>query len=584
MDFKQLYAMSTDTPPPMHAGPVTADYANGYFKVSIGHLEADRMRLVLGSRYHRGTDLWITPATRSQAAALRGLFGERLDLTPAAQDRIDFLFRRRDDAYMMEAYSDHLFPFQRDGVRFLRTAGSALLGDSMGTGKTIQAIEWMRLNAGGVGARHLVVCPNSMKYKWASEIEQWWPEATPVVIDGTAGQRRKQIASGDDLPAPLVYVINYESLRAHTRLKSWGGKALTEKQKEEKELNKYLWQCVVVDEAHKIKDPKAQQTMAVKQMGAQAAHRLALTGTPLMNNPDDVWSIMNFVEPDEWGSRNQFRNRYCLMQNAWHGGFENTGLKPGTRAEFDQFFQPRFLRRTKEEVLPDLPEKFDIDYRVLPMTTGQAKLYKAMVKDMMALTGDDLLMAENPLSLMIRLRQIACASLVVENGEVVALEKPSNKLDAIKDILAEAPGEPLVVYAESRKFIEFLFMELCEDHRIGLVTGAQGSAVRGKAVENFQNGQLDIILGTLGAGAEGLTLTRANRIVLAQQSWSHATNSQAIDRVHRIGQDRGVQPIVLVSKGTIDEATAMVDKTKEARLQDLVRDPAWLRKAMVGDV
>lgn len=99
----------------------------------------------------------------------------------------------------------------------------------------------------------------------------------------------------------------------------------------------------------------------------------------------------------------------------------------------------------------------------------------------------------------------------------------------------------------------------------------------------FQDGQLDVLLGTLGAGAEGLTLTRANRIVLAQQSWSHGTNAQAIDRVHRIGQTRGVHPIVLVSAGTIDQAVALVDLNKEARLQDLVRDPGWMRSALRGE-
>lgn len=119
---------------------------------------------------------------------------------------------------------------------------------------------------------------------------------------------------------------------------------------------------------------------------------------------------------------------------------------------------------------------------------------------------------------------------------------------------------------------------------MGLVTGKQGAAIREKNVAAFQSGQLDIILGTLGAGAEGLTLTRASTIVLAQQSWAHATNAQAIDRVHRIGQTRGVQPIVLVTKGTIDEATALVDREKEGRLQELVRDPKWLKAAARGEI
>ena len=590
MDVKTLRAMSVADAADLAFGgqDVAVDYVDGYFTAKVSPMEADRMRLVLGARYHRNDDLWLMPGTRSQAAALSGVFEGRLAPTDAARERVYFLFRPTQDAYMMEESAPHLFDFQKDGVRFLRVAGSGLLGDEMGTGKTLQAIDWMRLTEATepIGV-HLVVCPNSMKFKWVAEIEKWWPAAEAIAVDGSAAQRRKQIEHGRRDEAdywPVVYVINYESLRAHTKLAPWGGEALTAEQKEPGLLNQFQWTTVVVDEAHKIKDPKAQQTMAVKQMGLQAEYRLAMTGTPLLNNPDDIWSIMNFVQPDEWGARNVFRNRYCRMASAWHGGFENHGLKPETLEEFDRFFQPRFLRRTKTEVLPDLPEKLDIDYRLLPMGTKQAKLYNQLVKDMMAMAGDELLIAENPLSLTIRLRQAACAHLQVEDGEVVALETPSNKLDAIHDILAESPGDPLVIYAESRKFIELLARELMDDYRIGMVTGAQNASTRDRAVQQFQDGKLDIILGTLGAGAEGLTLTHANRIIIAQQSWSHATNAQAIDRVHRIGQTRGVHPIVLLSKGTIDEATAVVDRTKEIRLQELVRDPSWLRAAAKGEI
>ncbi len=707
MDAAKLRAMSLAGPADFGAygaQPVEVDVEDGYFKVKVSPLEGDRMRQLLGVRYHRNSDTWVAPATRAQAAGLSGIFDGRLDPTPAAKEYVADLFNslpssdrslptpmwysgphdpttavphnhmrvllggvpsvepateevlsvllaegtqypgtqpggrpqgeaevrglskadvRRvrealraartqalgrvglgsssgtrgdrpscepqqvgqpagepgsDDTERAHSGTPALFAFQQTDVGFVGNAGSALLGSQMGCGKSLVGAQFV-WHHGGPG---LIVCPTSMKYKWAAELEAWAPGMDVVVIDGSAAKRRKQIA---EAPDNTVFIVNFESLRTHTRLAPWGGKALSEKQKEHKELNDWTWSAVVVDEAHKIKDPKSQQSMAVKQMGLQSQHRLAMTGTPLINDPDDLWSIMNFVAPDEYGSRNQFRSRYCIMQSAWHGGFQNTGLKQETREEFDRFFMPRFLRRTKEEVLPDLPEKFEIDYRVLPMGTQQAKVYNALAKDMMALTEDELLIAENPLSLTIRLRQAASGVPIVEDGEVVALGTPSNKLDAIEDILAEAPGDPLVVYAESRKFIEMLHGALTfKGYSCELVTGKQGAAMRERAVERFQKGHADILLGTLGAGAEGLTLTRANRIILAQQSWSHAVNAQAIDRVHRIGQTRGVQPIVLVSKDTIDEATAVVDRTKEGRLQQLVRDPKWLAAAVKGQI
>ncbi len=483
-----------------------------------------------------------------------------------------------DDAERTLQDASALFGFQRTDVARIGYTKSTLIGSEMGSGKSLLGA--LSIWFGGVG-HNLVVCPNSMKFKWESEIQAWAPGLPVVVIDGTATQRRKQIAGASD---DAVLVINYDSLRLHSRLKSWGGKQPSDAEKQPKELNELHYASIVLDEAHKIANPGTKQTMAAKALGDTASRRLAMTGTPVLNNPDDAHSIMQFVEPNEWGSRNQFRNRYCVMNNGWHGGFENVGLRPETRSEFDAFFLPRFIRRTKDEVLPDLPEKFPIEYRVIRMEAKQAKAYKALVEDSMALLDDALLVAENPLDLLTRLRQTACATPVVEDNQVTSLTTPSNKLNAIVDILEGAPGEPLVVYAESRKFVELLASKLEKDYRIGLITGAQGAATRGRTVEKFQAGDLDIILGTLGAGAEGLTLTRSNRIVLAQQSWSHAVNAQAIDRVHRIGQTRGVQPIVLISEGTVDVGTMMVDKEKEGRLQELVRDPAYLERLMRGQL
>ena len=582
-------AAMSDAADVLYAGePVPVDYneASDEFIAKIRPLETDRARLVVGMRHHRSTDTWRCPATRSQAAALSGVFGGRITPTELCARYVSYLFN--EEAHIIaKVVDERLYGFQRTGVEYLLKAGSALLGDEMGSGKGIQAIEWMReISHYSSSPWNLVVAPSSMKYKWVEELNKWWPDAEAIAIDGSMAQRRKHIDSGrHDGPDPRVYVINYESLRTHTKLfPGQTGKALTTKQKEENDLNDICWATVVADEVHKIKGPKNLATMAVKQMGEQAEHRLALTGTPLLNSPDDLWSIMNFVAPREYGSRNQFRNRYCNMSVGFHGGYENLGFKTETMAEFDSFFQPRFLRRTKTEVLPDLPLKAAVEYRILPMVGTQLAVYNALVKDMMVSIDDRLLIAENGLSLSLRLLQAACGVPVLnDDGEVTGIDSPSNKLTAIFDMLEDSPEEPLVIYAESRKFIELVQRELiAKGHNPGMVTGTVSAQDRARDIERFQNGDTNIMLGTIGAGAEGITLTRARTIVLAQQSWSHAKNAQAIDRVHRIGQTRGVNPIVFISEGTLDVAVAMVDKDKEGRLQELVRDPAWLKKAAKG--
>ncbi len=189
----------------------------------------------------------------------------------------------------------------------------------------------------------------------------------------------------------------------------------------------------------------------------------------------------------------------------------------------------------------------------------------------------------DPLSVLGKLRYLASAFAEVNGGEVVALKAPSNKLTAIKDILEEG-GTPIVVYAESRKLIEFFDSQLSDDYRTALLTGKQSPEARNTNVEEFQAGNLDILLATTGAGAEGITLTAANRLVMAQESWSNTANKQAHDRIHRIGQDRNVEIITLLSDCTIDESVHEVCANKEWQLQRLVRDPEWIKAAMRGDI
>jgi SNF2 family DNA or RNA helicase len=163
-----------------------------------------------------------------------------------------------------------------------------------------------------------------------------------------------------------------------------------------------------------------------------------------------------------------------------------------------------------------------------------------MVKHMMAEVDGGYLVSADPLSALSRLRYLASAFAEVENGQVKELKAPSNKLVAIKDILEEG-GTPIVIYAESRKLIEFLDSELSQIYKTGLLTGKQSPQERNDNVELFQDKGLDILLATTGAGAEGITLTAANRLVMAQESWSNTANKQSHDRIHRIGQEQNVQ-------------------------------------------
>ena len=571
---------------------------------NVPALEADKMRLIPEAKYQLKNDVWVMPFTRAQAWALSDVFGERLnpDLDLRHQVNLWLMDEKNQSDWrhgsMKGQFDSRLYDYQSDGVGFLDSAGSALLADDMGTGKTVQALVWMAqqyrtlpLHAGPLHPQpgppleqrnHLVVCTNSMKYKWAEEAAVWYKEAEVTVIDGTKKQKAAQFEEYAEKGGILI--INYEALRLHSALAHWAGsKKRTDAQKEEKELNAYKWHTVTMDEAHKAKDPSTLTSRALDYICSRSWYRLAMTGTPILNNPDDLWAIMRLIAPEEYGSRNNFRDRFCIIQPDYHQGFKNVGLRADTRPSFDRLFMPRFLRRTKEEVLPQLPAKMPVDYRVMPMTTKQAKYYATMKKDMMSFIEEDFMSADGVLHQLTLLRQIASGVPEVdpEKGQVIGITKDSNKLHALLDILTNMGDDSLVVYAESRKLIEMFDEQLqAKGYTTGLVTGAVGPAIRERNVKSFQAGNIQVMLGTLGAGAEGITLTAADTVVLAQQSWSHATNAQAIDRVHRIGQERAVHPIVLVSKGTVDEAVRSADATKQDMLQDLVRDAEALKRAL----
>lgn len=557
------------------------DESNDRFIIDAGPRDTDLIRKIPGARHRKG--VWSAPARLAQLAAMRSIL-DFAEWTTAAEDqdrKLKAFFERQLRAKTADSPipgAEELYPFQAAGVRFLSLAEQAMLADDMGTGKTVQSLTALHKTDAYPA---LVVCPNSVKHNWAKEVRRW-TDATPFVIDGSAAKRRKTLEAAGKAQRPVV-VINYESLRLHTRLAPYGNTVNTPAEAEAKELNQdFVWGTVIVDEAHKIKEPKSKQTRAVWGVSRGARYRFALTGTPILNNPDDLWAIMHFVAPEEWPSRSQFRNRYCDIAPAWHGGIINDGIRPERLPELDIFLQPRMLRRTKEQVLPNLPPRIYTELKI-PLDGKQAKAYDQMVKHMMAEVDNGVLVATDPLSSLGRLRQLASATPVLDaEGSVVELATPSNKLDAVKDILLEG-GTPVVLYFDSRKLAELFERELSKDYSVGMVTGKVPAAVRQANVDLFQAGKLDVMCIVLKAGAEGLTLTRASRLVLVQESWSNAESKQAGDRIHRIGQlaDK-VEIITLMSEGTVDEAVRAASVMKEEQLQAVLRDPGWVKKAMRG--
>jgi SNF2 family DNA or RNA helicase len=566
-----------------------------------------------GSKWDPKAQQWRVPTSWASCLALRSTFRDDLVIGPrlaewAGQEvanRITPANELRELEIIEDGSNEDLFPHQRAGVKFLAIARRALLADEPGLGKTAQAIRALKelQDRGEDVFPALIVCPNTLKKNWKREFERWWPGVDVEVIKGSATQRRKIFEEEAD-----VYVINWESLRSHSRLSGYGSIALAkcvdcgghdDKVSENRcevhprELNAIDFKAVIADEIHRSKEPKSKQTRALWAATGDADIRFALTGTPIANNVLDMWSILHWLSPDEWPSKTRWIDRMInTMLNAF-GGMMVLGVKPHMEQEFYAAINPRMRRMLKKKVLPWLPEMM-FERKDVEMSTKQKKAYDQMRDLMIAeLEGGESVTAPSPLTQTIRLLQFASSfaemSVDESTGESkVTLAGPSCKVDAVMDDIENGDfgDDSVAVCAVSRQLIDLLSAEMTKakiPH--GLITGAQTEDERQQAVDDFQSGKIKWILFTAQAGGVGITLTAARRLIMLQRPWSLVDHKQALDRVHRIGSEIHDSIIIsdYVTEGTIEERVIQVLETKADNFEQIVRDKAQLLSLLKDD-
>jgi SNF2 family DNA or RNA helicase len=596
----------------MHAG-VELDETGKNITIDADWRYKELCKSIPGAKWDAKNSQWRVPTSWTTCLALRSTFRDDLTIGPnlaawAANEkntRITPSNELRGLEGTEDATNEDLFPHQRAGVQFLHTARRALLADEPGLGKTAQAIRSLKKfqDSGETPFPALIVCPNTLKKNWAREFRRWWPEVTVTVIKGSAAQRRAQFEEDSD-----IFIINWESLRSHSRLAPYGSVALArcpecgghdEKVSENRcevhlrELNGIAFKAVIADEIHRSKDPKSKQSRALWAATGDADIRFALTGTPVANNVIDMWAILHWLSPEEWPSKTRWIDRMVnTMMNAF-GGMIVLGVKPAMQEEFDATINPRMRRMLKKVVLPWLPEMM-FERRDVEMSTKQAKAYKQMRDLMIAeLDGSEALTAPSALTQTTRLLQFASAYAEINIDETtgeqqVKLTAPSCKVDALMDDIKSGDfGEDSVaVCAVSRQLIEILSAEMTKakiPH--GLITGAQNEDERQQAVDDFQSGKTKWVLFTAQAGGVGITLTAARRLVMLQRPWSLVDHKQALDRVHRIGSEIHESIIVTdyVTEGTIEERVIQVLENKADNFEQIVRDRDQLLSLLKDD-
>lgn len=591
---------------------VDLDPSGRHIKINAEWRFKELCKALPGSSWSTEDGVWRVPLSWSSCLALRSTFQDQLIIEPGLESwAFDRLNTRVAPALALRDLEDHdgdddLFPHQRAGVAFLSTAKRALLADEPGLGKTAQAIRALKAlqDQGEEVFPALIVCPNTLKKNWEREFKIWWPGVKTQVIKGTSAKRKKQFAE----PDVDVYIINWESLRSHSRLSKFGSIALTKCKEcgghDEKvsvnrcevhkgELNEIDFKAVIADEIHRSKEPKSKQTRALWAATGDADIRFALTGTPIANDVVDLWSILHWLSPEDWPTKSKWIDRYIdTMMNAF-GGMMVIGVKPHMQDEFYKTVNPYMRRMLKKTVLPWLPEVVK-ERRDVEMSTKQKKAYDQMRDHMIAELGEgDVISAPSILTQTLRLLQFASSYAELEVDETTGepraiLSDPSCKVDALmNDIKSGDFGDDSVaVCAVSRQLIDLLSAALTKaEIPHGLITGAQNEDERQWAIEDFQSGKTKWILFTAQAGGVGVTLTAARRLIMLQRPWSLVDYKQALDRVHRIGSEIHDSIIITdyVTEGTIEERVIEVLDTKADNFEQIVRDKDKLLSLLLDD-
>ena len=474
-----------------------------------------------------------------------------------------------------------LYPFQSEDCDYLEDRKSILLAWEMGTGKTYAAIELdlrHRLERDLQDLRvlpTLVVAPlSTLASVWEMHFNELAPDLKTFVINPK--DRPAFIRAVLDPAQPYdVFICHWEALRLLTK---------------NDKFRRFMWGHIIADEVHRAKSRKAQQTRALKYMRTQ--FRTGLSGTPVTNKPYDLWSILNWMYPQQYRSFWTFYKRYCDFEIQYpHGYHKFNG--PKNEAELLEQISPFYRRHLKQErccdrhpegVQPDLPEKYYTDIWV-ELSPKQRTAYDQMRKDMIAWLEDQdetkPLVAPVAIAQLVRLQQFAVAYATItyestEQGEssTVRLTEPSSKLDVLLQIIEDNEGEQIVVFSQFKQAIE-LAAERLRRAKVSFVTitGDVPASERPAAIDRFQSGDAQIFLGTIGAGGEGITLTAASTVIFLDRDWSPAKNAQAEDRLHRIGQTNAVQVIDLMATNTVDLG----------KRQKLVMKRDWMRR-ILGDV
>lgn len=429
--------------------------------------------------------------------------------------------------------------YQEDGfqwiVRLNSWGAGACLADDMGLGKTIQAIAFLLYKA-NEGAS-LVVAPASVIPNWRNELQRFAPTLKVSILNESSDRRTLIDAEADGSVVLSTY-----------------GLLVTE----EETLTSKKWNVVCLDEAHTIKNRDTKMSKAAMRL--QADNKLILTGTPIQNHLSELWNLFAFITPGMLGSYDQFCHKYITP-------IEQAGNKERQR-QLKRIVQPFMLRRTKAEVLEELPDKIEITLPV-ELSEEEMSVYEILRLEAQKEIVTAKAVTVSTLAAITRLRQAACAMYLTNP----ALGKFCSKIQILISLINEIKegNNRVLIFSQFTSFLELVRQALDETSETYLyLDGSSTMKQREKMVKQFQQGECPLFLISLKAGGLGLNLTGANYVIHLDPWWNPAIEQQATDRAYRIGQQKKVTVYHLIAQHTIEEKILRLHHTKRSLADSLI--------------
>lgn len=431
--------------------------------------------------------------------------------------------------------------YQEDGfrwmMRLMHWGAGACLADDMGLGKTVQTIACLLAHA-QEGAQ-MVVAPASVVGNWQREVNRFAPSLRIVMLNELASADRQQALNS--LGAGDLLILTYGLLVSESD-------ALAARE----------WTTVCLDEAHTIKNRDTKSSAAAMRL--QATNRIILTGTPIQNHLGELWNLMQFINPGLLGSYDHFTERFI---NPIDAGVEEP------RLQLRRLISPFLLRRTKQEVARELPDKVEIQVPV-SLSPDEMAIYEVLRREAKQELEQSSTLSMNALAMITKLREAACSAALVEKKWKGTSSKLEAMLDKLQQMLEE--GNRVLIFSQFTSFLD-MAQEVMREAGITdfyYLNGSTPMRQRQQMVEGFQRGDKRVFLISLKAGGLGLNLTGANYVIHLDPWWNPAIEQQATDRAYRIGQQQKVTVYHLIAEHTIEEKILRLHDTKRSLADSLL--------------